>query len=235
MKNRETQDISAMTQAVAARDWRYAETRDERGKLIRQALFRATAELVGELGYQGTSIAMITQRAGIAHGSFYNYFDSRQDAFDQLLPTLGLEMLVYVRDQTNRGATLLEKEEIGFRAFFKYLKENPHFFRILNESIVFAPKAYVAHLELISQGYARRFKRAQDQGELQGYQEKEFEVIAHVLMSGRVYLAWRFLYGVEQADELPEWAVQAYMKLVRDGLKDAPDQPRKPRALRPAK
>ena len=40
--------------------------------------------IVGELGYAGASVALITARADVAQGTFYNYFESRQDLLDQL-------------------------------------------------------------------------------------------------------------------------------------------------------
>ena len=203
---------------VAGKDWRDAESREERGRLIREALFKAAAEIVGVVGYEGTSVAMITQRARVAHGTFYNHFESRQDIFDQLLPTIGKEMLAHVRRSAATGKDLIEKEKLAFMAFFSFLKSHPHFFRILNEAESFAPAAYRAHLELVSAAYIRLFERAHRRGELLGFEPREFEVIAFILMAARSYLAWRFVYGAEQREDIPEWVVEAYIKFARDGL-----------------
>jgi AcrR family transcriptional regulator len=46
----------------------------------RKALIRAASEVIGEFGYDGASIGRITERAGLAQGTFYLYFDSRQAA-----------------------------------------------------------------------------------------------------------------------------------------------------------
>lgn len=161
---------------------------------------------------------MITQRAGVAQGTFYNHFDNRQDILDQLLPALGEQMLAYVRRCALKGNTTLEKEELSFAAFFDFLEKNPHFFRILNEAESFAPKAYRAHLELISKGYVRFLKRAHQHGELPGFKDRELEVIAFMLMAARSYLAWRYVYGAESHGTVPKWVTGAYMKFVRHGL-----------------
>ncbi|MGE3594128.1 MAG: TetR/AcrR family transcriptional regulator [Dehalococcoidia bacterium] len=50
---------------------------------------QAAADVVGEEGYTAASIAKITARAGVAHGTFYSYFDDRQQLFDVLLPFVG--------------------------------------------------------------------------------------------------------------------------------------------------
>jgi len=203
---------------AAVPDWRDAETRNERSRLIREALFKAAAEVVGELGYQDASITFITQRAGVAQGTFYNHFASRQDILDRLLPTLGGEMLNYIGECARQGTSYAEKEELGFRGFFAFLKENPHFFRILNEAESFAPEAHRAHLDLVSKGYVRFLKQAVESGEFQGYEERELEVVAFTLMAARSYLAWRYVYGEEKQADVPEWVVKAYVKLVTRGL-----------------
>src|SRR5688572_17137693 len=136
-------------------DWREGGTRDERGALIRAALFRAATEVVGEIGYEHASVSRITQRAGVAQGTFYNHFDSRQDLLDQLLPAVGREMVAHVRTCARAGTDVFEREELGFRAFFSFLKKTPHFFRILNEAESFAPRGYREHLQSVSEGYLR--------------------------------------------------------------------------------
>lgn len=203
--------------------WREGDSRSERGRLIREALFKAAAEIVGDVGYQAASVAMITHRARVAQGTFYNYFESRQDILDQLLPALGQEMLDYVRDCAKKGATMLEKEELSFAAFFSFLQRHPPFFRILNEAESFAPKGYNAHLELVSKGYLGFFKRANERGDLPGFEEREHEVIVFILMAARSYLAWRYVYGAEKHGSIPKWVTSAYMKFVRYGLLGAPD------------
>lgn len=211
--------------ASASQDWRGAGSRNQRSHLIREALFKAAAEIVGDVGYQDASVTMITQRAGVAQGTFYNHFVSRQDIFDKLLPALGNDMLDHVRQCTRQGSTLIEREELGFRGFFSFLKQTPHFFRILNEAESFAPNAYRAHLELLSSGYTRLLRRASGNGELPGYEERELEVIAFVLMAARSYLAWRYVYGEEKHDDIPEWVVKTYVKLATYGLSGKPQKP----------
>lgn len=220
-KSPQVKQASPLPGKAVAKGWREADSRDERGRLIREALFKAAAEIVGDVGYEQASVAMITQRAGVAHGTFYNHFGSRQDIFDELLPAIGKEMLEHVQESARTGRDLIEKEKLGFAAFFSFLKSNPHFFRILNEAESFAPKAYRAHLDLVSTGYLRFFEGAHARGELPGFEKREFEVIAFMLMAARSYLAWRFIYGAEKRADIPDWVVEAYIKFVRDGLSRA--------------
>src|SRR4051812_26598723 len=67
----------------------------------RNALLRAAAKVVGEGGYQQASIARITREAGLAHGTFYLYFDNRQDMLDAVLPFVGEELSLFIRQRVS--------------------------------------------------------------------------------------------------------------------------------------
>lgn len=58
--------------------------RDER----RAQLLEVALRLFGEHGYHATSIADIIDRAGVARGTFYNYFKSKRAIFEDLLDEL---------------------------------------------------------------------------------------------------------------------------------------------------
>ena len=219
-KNQPPHEVTATDRHTLAepKDWRDAPSRDARGKMIREALFKAAAEVVGEHGYQEASISMITQRAGVAQGTFYNHFESRQDILDQLLPALGREMMQHIAKCSKKGKTSLEREEAGFKGFFSFLKQNPHFFRILNEAESFAPNAYRAHMEHVMTGYQRFLGGACLKQETQTFDERELQVVVLVLMAARSYIAWRFLNEEGKSENIPDWVVKAYRKLITGGV-----------------
>lgn len=201
-----------MPRATAVR-----KTRAQRSEEIRDALFQAAAETVGEYGYIETSIARITQRADLAQGTFYNYFDSRQHIFDELLPVLGAKMMQHIRQHVHDADSFLEREERSFRAFFSFLKRMPYFLRILNEAEIFAPKAHKAHFRNITEGYMRFLRKAWQKGEIVEMSEEEAEAMVYILVSARGYLAMRYLKP-NGAVDVPEEAFSAYMRLLKSGL-----------------
>src|SRR5688500_5955432 len=69
------------------------QARAERAARTREDLLHSAARVVGEVGYRDASVQRITAEAGIAQGTFYLYFPSRQALFDELLPHFGVEML----------------------------------------------------------------------------------------------------------------------------------------------
>lgn len=197
-------------------------TRAEKADENRKALFRAAADVVGKHGYKGASIGRITERAGLAQGTFYLYFDSQQDLFDQLLPTVGEEMLVHITQAVHGATDIFEVEERGIRAFFAYLIDNPGFFRVLNEADVVAPKAYERHFKILAKRYLSAMQRAVERGQIKNYTVPELEVIIYLLMAARDYIYVKFMRGQRRPKPLPEWVIQAYMRFIRYGLKGQP-------------
>ena len=47
----------------------------------RAILMDAIIDAIASMGLQGATIKEITERAGVAHGTFYNHFDSQEEAF----------------------------------------------------------------------------------------------------------------------------------------------------------
>ncbi|WP_164076086.1 TetR/AcrR family transcriptional regulator, partial [Stenotrophomonas maltophilia] len=70
-------------------------------------------------GYAEASIARIMERAGLGHGTFYAYFDSRAELFDQLLPMKGSEVLDFLHDRVKGAANFVEMETKGFLGFLE--------------------------------------------------------------------------------------------------------------------
>jgi len=192
-------------------------TRQEHAENLRKRILEAAAKVVGKYGYADASISRITDAADIAQGTFYLYFASRQALFDVLLPHVGADMLVYIRQKVRGATDFFDVEERGFRAFFEYLRLNPGFFRILNEAEVAAPTAHAAHMRLVTERYVRSLKRSVDNGEIKHFQESELETLTYMFEAARSYIYLCHIKG-KGLETLPDWVVQTYMKIVRGGL-----------------
>jgi AcrR family transcriptional regulator len=197
-------------------------SRAERNDEVKRRLFDAAAKVVGGLGYAEASVARITELAQVAQGTFYNHFQNRQELLDQLLPTIGLQMIAFIQERTNAAAPGAAKETERFRAFFEFLRVVPEFLRILNEAEVFAPRGYQRHLDNIATAYVRSLKRGRNAGDVDDYTDQELEVIVHILMGARGYLCRRYAYTEGSAHAVPEYVISAYEKLLGSGLFSKP-------------
>jgi AcrR family transcriptional regulator len=193
-------------------------TRAEKSIVTKERLFRAAAQVVGEHGYANATVALITMQADVAQGTFYNYFESRQDLFDELLPSLGAELLDYIGGRTAAVKGAEEKERQGFVAFFDFLKQRPEFYRILYEAELFAPQAYQRHVTVILDSYVRLLERAFDRGELCLATKEQIEPIALSLMAARQYICMHYAWRNGKVIDLPGWVVDAYMAMIGHGI-----------------
>src|ERR1700730_8698886 len=98
-------------------------TRVEKTELTRNLLIEAAAEIVGKYGYAEASVSRITEHAGVAQGTFYNYFETRQDILDLLPPRYAEKMNQYVRSRMQSGLTGVDREVKRLEAFFDYFVE----------------------------------------------------------------------------------------------------------------
>ena len=174
--------------------------------------------MVGRLGYAEASVARITELAEVAQGTFYNHFENRQELLDQLLPTIGLQMVDFIAERAGALPPGADRETERFRAFFDFVREVPEFLRILNEAEVFAPNGYQRHLDNIATAYVRTLKRERSAGQVEDYTDQELEVIVHILMGARGYLSRRYAYTEGSAHAVPDYVISAYEKLLGSGL-----------------
>ena len=194
----------------AARPARRRRSRAERARENREALLNAAAEIVRESGYDGATIAEVTKRAGLSLGSFYQYFESRDDLFHQLLPAIGAKLIAVLAQETQDTTSAVEEEEKAINAYFDYVTPANPIMRVFTEAEVYAPDAYDAHMENVLGKYAKALRRQQANGDYQGFDEREIEAVALMLTYARVVF-----YKHYTSKEDDAWVRRAFVKIIR--------------------
>jgi len=189
-------------------------SRDEKAQLTYRNLMLAAADTVGKFGYAATTIAKVTSAAGVAHGTFYNYFADRQELFDALLPYVGRQMTDRITEDLKGGASGIDREITRFQSYCDYLKDNPGFYRVLYEAEVFAPKAHDEHISRLSDGYCRVLRRDMQAGDIAGMSDEKLQATVSILLGARAYIAMQY----KSSGEIPQMAIEAYSDLIRCGL-----------------
>jgi AcrR family transcriptional regulator len=76
------------------------EPRQERSRTTRRKLIEAAVDCMGEVGWAGTTVALIAQRAGVSRGAAQHHFPTRED-----LVTAAVEYVGEVQiEEMRRGA-----------------------------------------------------------------------------------------------------------------------------------
>lgn len=203
-------------------------SRAEKSESIRRALLEAAVAVVGRHGYAGASIARITMAAEVAQGTFYNYFESRDELFSHLLPEIGQLMVTEIADKVRAEKGFAAREEVRIRAYLQFLRSNPGFYRVLREAETFAPEAHREHMNNMVAGYARALRAERQRARAPRVSDSEIEKVVYMLLGARDYLAMRLSFvpqrGAGAGGAADDETVRTYMRAIRGGLfDDVPD------------
>lgn len=103
----------------------------------RAQLLDVALTLFAERGYHATSIADIIERAGVARGTFYNYFKSKREIFERLLDGLFDAISRVVRPiVTTPAGTIHEQVRENLAALVDALRKNSAVTRVILEQAV---------------------------------------------------------------------------------------------------
>ena len=190
--------------------------RTARGERTLRKILDAARDEFGERGFSESSIVGITQRAGVALGTFYTYFDSKEAVFSALVR----DMSAQVRDHVApafRGATdAIDGERRALESFLEFARTHRHVYRIVDEAEFVEQGAYREHYETTATRIASRLVGARDKGEVAStYSDEELEILAWAMMGANVFLGLRFSVW-SSAD--PKKVADVTSRMLRSGL-----------------
>jgi AcrR family transcriptional regulator len=166
--------------------------RTERGRRTLRKLLDAAAEEFGEKGFHEASVSSITRRAGVALGSFYTYFDSKDALFRALVADMSEKVRASARSALHEGMGPLEIEQAALGAFLRFAAEHKEVYRIIDEAEFVDPASYREHYETIAARIADRLRAGAAGGEFRdGLGELEaWAVMGMNVFAGLRYVVW---------------------------------------------
>jgi len=181
-----------------------------RGAATRQRLLEAAESVFAELGYHEASIVKITEAAGVAQGTFYLYFASKQEIFEELVRDLNRRVRRAMAAGAERGRNRAEAELLGFRGYFEFAAQHGALYRIIRQAEFVSPQTLHDHYEAIASGYVVALEAAMDRGEVA---RMDPEVLAWALMGMGELLGMRWIVW-EGAVEMPEEVLKQMQMLI---------------------
>jgi len=161
-------------------------------RTMRKILDAARAEF-GERGFADSSIVGITQRAGVALGTFYTYFDSKEALFQALVRDMSAQVRDNVGPAFAGAIDALDGERRALEAFLRFAHDHRDIYRIIDESEFVEPAVYREHYETTATRIAVRLAAARDRGEIAaGLSNEDLNVLAWGMMGANVFLGLRF-------------------------------------------
>jgi AcrR family transcriptional regulator len=109
--------------------------REERKAHNREKLLSAARRVFAEKGLGEATARDIVRGTDLATGTFYNYFDSKEDAFRALLEELSEKARSAVSAQRRRPGTSFEERIHGaYRAYFELAVEDAELFAVFRRN-----------------------------------------------------------------------------------------------------
>src|SRR6476620_6730745 len=115
--------------------------RTPRGERTLRKILDAARSEFGERGFSDSSIVGITQRAGVALGTFYTYFDSKEAVFQALVRDMSGQVREQVGPALGQASDALDGERRALQAFLDFAREHRDIYRIVDEAEFVDPAA----------------------------------------------------------------------------------------------
>ena len=185
-------------------------TLSDRGVRTRKRLLEAAELCFAEVGYHDSSVVKITEAAGVAQGTFYLYFTSKKDVFEELVRDLNRRIRHAMKEASAQGKTRLEAELLGFAAYFRFTSEHKALYRIIRQAEFVSPDLLRYHYERLAEGYVEALREAKEQGDVG---EIDPELTAWALMGMGELLGMRWVLW-DGRHELPPAALGELARIV---------------------
>ncbi|HUY64022.1 MAG TPA: TetR/AcrR family transcriptional regulator [Acidimicrobiales bacterium] len=188
--------------------------RTERGEHTRARLLEAAEHVFAERGYHQASIVKITERAGVAQGTFYLHFVSKLQVFEELVDDLNSRVRRAMTDAAVRASSRIEAEQLGLEAVLALTAEHPALYRIIRQAEVVSPPALQRHYSAVAGAYSAGLAAAMGRGEIL---PGDPEVIAYLLTAIGEMIGMRWILW-PRAASVPEPVLAEAMAFVTRGL-----------------
>ena len=188
--------------------------RTERGRKTLRRLLEAAAAEFGERGFHEAAITGITQRAGVALGTFYTYFESKEEVFRALVRDMSHATRAHIAEAVRDAPDRIAAERIGLEAFIAFTRKHPELYRIIEEAQFVAHDVYREHYLTFVEGYSRNLAAARARGEIS---EGPDEPRAWALIGMSVFLGMR--YGLWKTDMAPDKVADLAIDFVAEGMR----------------
>jgi AcrR family transcriptional regulator len=190
--------------------------RTARGERTLRKILDAALDEFGERGFSEGSIVGITQRARVALGTFYTYFDSKEAVFKALVSDMSARVRDHVAPVLKAATDTLEGEEKALESFLEFARDHKHVYRIVDEAEFADPEGFEKHYRTTAARIAARLDAGKEKGEVVASSAPlASEVEAWAIMGMNVFLGLRFaVWGREKPGEVAALA----NRMIRRGL-----------------
>lgn len=119
-------------------------------------LLLAGKRLFGDKSFAETNIHQITDAAGLAVGTFYTYFPSKEAFYAELVRLIGHDVRFFISSNLTGNLNRLEREMRGLWLFLRYLQIDKYCYPIVRQAEFIMPDTALSYYDGFLQGYGKR-------------------------------------------------------------------------------
>ncbi|OQO92621.1 hypothetical protein B1813_10665 [Saccharomonospora piscinae] len=188
----------------------------QRGRNTRTKLLEAARRVFERDGFLDVKITDITAEAGLAAGSFYTYFESKEDTFRVLLEGMRDELLQPVVRDEDGPEDPIESIRRATQRYFETYRRNVGLMRVLEQMTAVDShfrELRIQRASVFADRNARNIRRLQDEGRADPTVPAELAALTLSSMVSRVaQVVFNFGYPVDDVDQLVDVVVRLWVK-----------------------
>lgn len=163
-----------------------------RGKRTREKLLQAAETEFGEKGFHEAGVSGITYRAGVALGTFYTYFESKEEIFQALVGFMSRRTRRWIAERVADAPDRMTAERKGLEAYIEFARLHKGIYRIISEAEFVAYDAYREHYRSFARAYEENLKAAGESGEIRkgDYETWSWAIMGMAVTLGMRYTQW---------------------------------------------
>ena len=184
-----------------------------RGQRTRQRLLNAAEDIFGKKGFENASVYEITQKAGVAQGTFYIYFPDKKSIFTELVKELNHLVRKDLAIATDGITDRIEAERAGFKAFFNFIIKRPNLYRIIRQAEFIDEDIYKWHYDRFSKGYVRHLSSAVKKKQVK---DLDLDALAYFYMGIAEFVGMRWCLWEKKMP--PDRVLETLATFIKEGV-----------------
>ena len=191
----------------------------------REEVLTVASQVFAEKGYRAANITDIVERAGIGRGTFYLYFDSKQDVFLELIERYFSEFAQLLADNQKRLTRAIENQEFALGVWrdnmiriLRYHSDHPDITSVIYTDALGSDEHFSSRVEELS-----HFARAQLRKDFELLQKNglmrqcNLDIVTNIILGSSIYVIMENVVNHKKpdldtiADEMIEYHIRALM------------------------
>lgn len=168
-------------------------------------------KLFGEQGYNNVKIIDITRHSNIAIGTFYNYFEKKEQFLKEITTQLSNSFLFFLDFNSKNSTNLLEKHISYLFLIITFFERSPHRYQVIREAEFISNHISTEYFNSVESLYLKSFDNTD-------YTDEEKKLLSNFLIGISHYLGIELFFTKNIPDKFK--VLEQLTHYLINGIKD---------------